>query len=176
MIEKNDLEKIKKIIEEFFEKMTIEISNIEINFKDFKEENKDLVEINIKTNEPQILIGQQGQTLFELQRLLKIILNKKTQKIFYFNLDINEYKKKKVEYLKNLAKDLADQASLNKEEKVLLPMSAYERRIIHSELSQRQDITTESQGNSFIIHKDQWWYCRFYLKDNQYHLCKSYFP
>ena len=86
-----------------------------------------------------------------------MILNKKintlgTSKIFYFNLDINDYKKKKVEYLKDLAKDLADQVSLNKEEKVLLPMSSYERRIIHAELSKRTDVLTESQGDSFDRH------------------------
>jgi spoIIIJ-associated protein len=74
------------------------------------------------------------------------------QKIFYLNLDIDDYKKKKIEYLKYLAKDLADQVSLTKEEKVLLPMSSYERRIIHSELSQRIDVTTESRGDGFERH------------------------
>ena len=162
MIEQKDIDKIKELAEEFFEKMTIEVSGIEANLsaiekdskdmQDLIEENRNVIDLDIKLNEPQILIGQQGQTLFEIQRLLRMVLNKKLQKIFYLNLDINDYKKKKLEYLKDLAKDLADQVSLTKEEKILSPMSAYERRIIHSELSQRTDVITESQGDSFERH------------------------
>jgi len=122
MLDQKEENKIKEAVEEFFEKMTIEVSNIEISSSSEKkysvEENKDIVDLNIKLNEPQILIGQGGQTLFEIQRLLRTILNKKLQKVFYLNLDINDYKKLKFEYLKDLAKDLADQVSLTKREKV----------------------------------------------------------
>jgi len=162
MLEQKDTNKIKEAAEEFFEKMTISVSDIEVNSSSIKkdsqdaknpvEENRDVVDLNIKLDEPQILIGQQGQTLLEIQRLLRMVLNKKLQKIFYLNLDINEYKKKKIEYLKDLAKSLADQVSLTKEEKALLPMSAYERRIVHSELSQRTDVIAESQGDGFDRH------------------------
>jgi predicted RNA-binding protein Jag len=47
---------------------------------------------------------------------------------------------------------LADLVALNKEEKALLPMSSYERRVIHAELSKRTDVITESQGDSFERH------------------------
>ncbi len=146
-MEQKDLNKIKEAVEEFFEKMTIITSKIEIGFS-----SADVVDVNIKLEEPQILIGERGQTLFEIQRLLRTILNKRLQKIFYLNLDINDYKSKKIEYLKGLAKDLADEAVLTKEEKVLSPMPAYERRIIHTELAQRQDVITESQGEGFDRH------------------------
>jgi spoIIIJ-associated protein len=173
MLEKKDINKVKDTVEEFFEKMTIAASGIEVSsssteknsqdvastgsqvkasIEERPEGHLDVVDLNIKLDEPQILIGQQGQTLLEIQRLLRTILNKKLQKVFYLNLDINDYKKKKIEYLKDLAKDLADQVSLTKEEKVLLPMSSYERRIIHSELSQRTDVITESQGEGFDRH------------------------
>ena len=145
MLDQNDIKKIKELAEEFFLKMTIIPSKTEVNFSS-AEENKDIIVLDIKLDEPQILIGEKGQTLFEVQRLLRLILNKKLQKIFYLNLYINDYKKKKVEYLKELAKDLANEVALTKEEKALFPMPAYERRIIHAELSQRSDVATESQG------------------------------
>ncbi len=150
MLEKKDLNTIKEISEEFFNKMTMIASGVEIN--SLVEEEKDVVNLEIKIDEPQILIGQGGQTLFEIQRLLRAVLNKKLQKVFYFNLDINEYKSKKIDYLKSLAKDLADQVSLEKQEKVLSPMSAYERRIIHAELAQRTDVVTDSQGDGAYRH------------------------
>ena len=102
--------------------------------------------------EPQVLIGQGGRTLFEVQRAIRMILNKKLKKIFYLDLDINEYKTKKTEYLKSLAKDLADQVALTKETKILFPMPSYERRVVHKELSKRSDIISDSQGDGEDRH------------------------
>jgi len=150
MLEQKEIEKVKETIQEFFGKMTIEVSSIGVSLSSAEE--KDVVDLDVKIDEPQILIGQGGQTLFEIQRILRTILNKKLQNVFYFNLDINDYKKNKIEYLKDMAKSLAGQVSLTKEEKALLPMSAYERRIIHAELSQRADVITESQGEGFDRH------------------------
>ena len=132
---------IKKIIEDFFKKMTF---GVEIGTPELKE---DTVFVNVKTDEPRILIGQNGQTLAEIQHLLKAILKRKLKKEqFYIDLDINDYKKKKIEYLKETAKLLADEVALTKEEKTLDPMPAYERRIIHLELAKREDVVTESVG------------------------------
>ena len=163
MIEQSQIKEIKEAVEEFFEKMTILISNVEVNVsssvegdiqdnQDLTEKTKDVVGVEVSLAEPQILIGQGGQTLFEIQRLLRMVLNKKLQKIFYFNLDINGYKKKKIEYLKDFSKGLADQVSLTKEEKALLPMPAYERRVVHAELSKRADVVTESRGEGLDRH------------------------
>jgi len=155
MLNQADIDNIKESVKDFFEKTTISMHQIEVVLSCVQKEPaskegeaiSDVVELNINLEEPQILIGEKGQTLVEIQRLLKIILNKKLQKIFYLNLDINDYKKKKIEHLKDLANDLANEVVLTKEEKVLFPMSAYERRIIHTELMGRTDIFTESQGD-----------------------------
>ncbi len=140
MIDLNDIKIIKEVAGEFFHKMTIIPSLLEANVEE------QTVNLNITLPEPQILIGEKGQTLFEIQRLLRAIATKKTQKVFYLNLDINNYKQSKIEYLKKTANELADEVSLMKEEKVFPPMPAYERRIIHAELAQRPDVATESRG------------------------------
>ena len=155
MLEQNQINKIKELAREFFDKMTIELSFIDVGMSPEGAETgegRDVVDLDIRLDEPQILIGQQGQTLFEIQRLLRTILNRKLQKVFYLNLDINEYKKKKMEYLKDLAKSVADNVFLNKKEESLQPMSAYERRIIHSSLSQRTDVLVESEGDGLERH------------------------
>ena len=135
-----NLEEIKKITKDFFKKTTFEV---EIEFLPLQELT---LPINLKTDEPQILIGEGGQTLVEIQHLLKTILKRKIQEPFFIDLDINGYKKKKIEYLKELAKSAADEVALTKKEKSLAPMPAYERRIIHLELADRQNVTTESIG------------------------------
>lgn len=152
MLSQNSLQKIKETVEEFFKKMTFEV---EIEFSpqedhNFptapKEEKIYTLPINLKTSEPQILIGERGQTLAEIQHLLKAILKRKIKEPFFIDLDISDYKKKKIEYLKEMAKSAADEVSLSKKEKWLPPMPAYERRIIHLELTSRSDVTTESIG------------------------------
>ncbi len=143
-MEEQDLITIKESVRELLEKMTVGILDIDVQTVMASE--RELVKVEINVQEPQVLIGQGGQTLFELGRLLRIMLNKKLQKDFYLDLDINNYKKQKVEYLKKMATDLADQVAQTKEAKTLPPMPSYERRIIHSELTGREDVVAESQG------------------------------
>lgn len=138
MISQENLEIIKKTTEEFFKKAGFEV---EINLESPK--NLTLL-IDLKLEEPQVLIGEGGKTLLEIQHLLKVILKRKIGGNFYIDLDINNYKKKKIEYLQELAKNVADEVALTKKEKILPPMPAYERRIIHLELAGRSDVTTES--------------------------------
>ncbi len=135
-----DIEEIKKTIKEFFEKIAFETEVVFLSFTDSN------FIVNLKTEEPQLLIGEGGQTLSEIQHLLKAILKRKIEAFFYLDLDINDYKKKKIQYLKELANSIAEEVALTQKEKILSPMSAYQRRIIHLELSKRKDIATESIG------------------------------
>ena len=138
-----ELEKIKQAIYEFFQKTGL-LVEIEIGKpQDFT------IPVNLKMEDPQVLIGERGQTLADTQRLLKLMLKKMVpqEEPFYLDIDVNDYKKKKTEYLKEMARSAADEVSLNKKEKELPAMSPYERRVIHMELSQRSDIATESIGD-----------------------------
>jgi len=140
MITEKNLKEIKKTIQKFFEKTSFEVETEVLSLED------KTIPVKIKTEEPKILIGQNGQTLAEIQHLLKAMLSRQISEQFYIDLDINDYKKKKIEYLKEMAKDLADGVALAKKEKILAAMPAYERRVIHLELADRKDITTESIG------------------------------
>jgi spoIIIJ-associated protein len=152
MIGENEIQIIKDAIKTFFEKTTIQLISTEVLVADNQEDGREVVSVEVELQEPQILIGQGGQTLFEIQRLLKIVLNKKTGKMFYLDFDINGYKKKKNEYLKRIADDVANEVAFTKLEKVLSPMPAYERRVIHAELAKREDVKTESAGDGENRH------------------------
>lgn len=136
----DNLKEIRKIVEEFFEKTSFEVEADVLPLRE------STVPIKIRAEEPKILIGQNGQTLAEIQHLLKAILKRKISEQFYIDLDVNDYKEKKTEYLRDTAVFLADEVALTKKEKILPSMSAYERRIIHLELAGRNDIVTESIG------------------------------
>ena len=153
-MEESEISIIEQLLQELLEKLTVRVFNMQTKVVVINGKNCINIEINVE--EPQMLIGQNGQTLFELQRLLMIMATKKLQKDFYIDLDINDYKKKKIEYVKNTANDLADEVVKTKEEKILPPMPSYERRIVHSELALRGDVVTESQGegeNRYVVIK-----------------------
>ncbi len=136
-------ETIKQTVQEFFEKMTfaLEIKTLE--------ESEGVFRLNLESETPEILIGEQGQTLADIQRILGLILRRKTinePEPFFIEIDINNYKKQKQNYLQELASSAANEVALLRIEKELPVMTAFERRIIHMALANRTDVITESQG------------------------------
>ncbi|MBU2578836.1 hypothetical protein KKA09_01845 [Patescibacteria group bacterium] len=132
--------KIKKTIEEFFKKMGGKdtIQNLKIE--------GDLISFQINSVTPEILIGKNGQILSDIQYVLARIINKQLEERVFIDLDVNEYKKNKISFLEEMAKNIADEAANSGKEKALSPMSSFERRIIHLALQGRQDVVSESRG------------------------------
>jgi len=134
------LNQIKKEIENFFNSASFDIEDIRIELKE------EIYKISLQTKEPKILIGEKGQTLTEIQHLIRIIIRKNIGNAFLIELDINDYKERKKEALQEIIKDIADEVVSQKKEKILPPMNSYERRIVHVTLQNRNDVKTESLG------------------------------
>lgn len=140
MLEKSDIKRIEEIATNFFKKIDSEI------ITEVEQIDDNDVEINIRMETPQVLIGENGQTLKGIERLLRLALRHNIDKKLYVVLDINNYKRKKREYLEKKAREAADEVSLTGVEKRMPALSASERRIIHVELQNREDVKTESEG------------------------------
>jgi spoIIIJ-associated protein len=137
-------EKIKEIVKSLVEKMGFSCE-VEINEKREAEEDGSLV-CNVKTEESSFLIGQYGVNLQALQHLSRILVRKKTDQKSNFVLDVNSYRQEKNSSIIRLAAEMAEQAIREKRAVVLRPMSPYERRIVHMELSKNSQVKTESIG------------------------------
>jgi len=140
MIEEKNIQEARKIVSGFFEKMTLP-AEIESHKCDGQ-----LLKIALSSNDAQTLIGYQGSNLYDIQSLLARILRKKIGQEIILDLDINGYKSDKEQRFCDLAQDTADEVVATGREKTLFPMNAFERRIIHTELSKRSDVKTESIG------------------------------
>lgn len=93
-----------------------------------------------------LLIGKRGQTLNALQYLVHLVLNKESQSYYRVTLDAEGYRERRKETLESLALKKADRAiKLNKEIK-LEPMPAFERKIIHTVLQEKEGVSTFSDG------------------------------
>jgi spoIIIJ-associated protein len=129
-----EMEKITKI---FFEKL-----GIEAEIKKIRHEN-DTIYMDAETKEKEFVTKD---SIIHIQHLLSAICKKKIDQNLVLDFDLNDYKKKRIKFLINLANSLAEEAILTKKEKISDPLPAFERKIIHTELAKRNDVTTESIG------------------------------
>jgi len=109
------------------------------------EEDKPLV-LNVQGDDLGMLIGHKGETLSALQYITRVIAAKRLNRPVNVIVDVENYKGRREEQLRRLAKRLADQAVQQGRTMALEPMPPNERRIIHIALRERDDVTTESTG------------------------------
>lgn len=93
-----------------------------------------------------VLIGKRGETMYALQYLASLALNKQEGQYVRVELDIEGYRAKRTDALEKLAVRMADRVTKTKRNVTLEYMQAYERRIIHSTLQNHQYVTTRSVG------------------------------
>lgn len=139
MINQEEIEIIKNSIKDFFNQAGFIIDTEIVT-------NEDYLDVNIKTDEAQNLIGKQGLVLADIQLLLRKVIKKKIERDIYISIDIDHYKKNKEDYLKDFAQNVADEVAKTKEERELPLPSSFDRRVVHLELEKREDVFTESVG------------------------------
>ena len=119
----------------------------EVEFKE--EENKNGKAMLVSINSPdngRFLIGKNGQTLEALEHLIRAMFLKNEERGVSLSVDINDYKRTKASYVIELAKQAVMRVRNTQKAEALLPMTSYERRMVHMELASYPDIATESIG------------------------------
>ena len=104
------------------------------------------VRVNVHGDDLSYLIGRQAETLNALQYISSLIINKEIGRSIPLIVDVEGYRTRRENQLRQLARRMADQAVSTGRRQVLEPMPANERRIVHIELRERLDISTESIG------------------------------
>lgn len=107
--------------------------------------------IEIVGEETGILIGHHGETLDAIQYLVNLsaLRRSKQSEGDYVKIvvDVENYRRKREDTLRALARRMAARAVKYKRNVFLEPMNAYERRIIHSELQSYENVSTHSVGS-----------------------------
>jgi spoIIIJ-associated protein len=93
-----------------------------------------------------LLIGKKGDNLRALQHILNAILKRQDYNNDWVNIDIAGYKKEKLSKLEAIADEIIKEVQLSGRPKRMPAMNSYERRHIHTYLSEKTDIITESEG------------------------------
>ena len=137
----------KSDIYDFVKEFLKEIVNnlgLEVTFETKKVE--DRVVIKMYSNNNNILIGHNGNTIKALENLVRQKIQLETGMFFIISLDVENYKEKRISNIERLAKRIAKEVMATKTEAKLDSMNSYERRIVHAALADNPNITTESTG------------------------------
>ena len=140
VINYNDLvDFVKETITEITKMMGMTV-NLEVRRRD------DNITIKIFSDHNAVLIGKNGRAIEALQTIVRQIVHNETNEFVGIILDVENYKEKRVKNLEYLAKKVAREVKETQVETKLDSMNSYERRIIHSILSNNKYVYTESVG------------------------------
>lgn len=137
------LDEVKNIVNEFWKRAGI----LDFEIKAVEAATDGSLNIGIFIRDASLYIGEEGRNIKDFETILRLVIKKQIGDVFTVHLDINNYREFKNEALRELAKKAARRARFYKQPVALEAMSAYERRIIHTELAVHPDIKTESTGS-----------------------------
>ncbi len=102
--------------------------------------------VDIRGDDLSILIGPRAETLNALQYISSLIIGKEVGHSIPLVIDVEGFRARRSQQIRQLARRMAEQAVRTGRRQVLEPMPASERRLIHIELREHPDVTTESIG------------------------------
>ena len=134
---KKAVEVIQKFLKEFLNDEKIEYK---VEIKDFD------IYVDINGENVNYLIGYRGENINAFQTILSAIANKESSSRIRIYLDVAGYKERRIKTLEELADKIARTVIRTRKSITLEPMTAYERKIIHTRLQNNEKIKTFSKG------------------------------
>ena len=133
---------IKTTIEQLLEKMGF---SGQVTLAESQDDENVICNIITETDS-NFLIGQYGANLQAIQHLARLMVRKSLPEKIRFTLDVNSYRQQKNQSIIEQARAAAEEALTQRRAIFMKPMSTYERRIVHLELSKNPEVSTESTG------------------------------
>lgn len=128
-----------RYIKNVFSKMGYEVS---IDIK----EDADGAVLDISGDNVEEIIGKKGEVLDSLQYLSSLVCNKIDREYYRISTDCNGFRERRKAQLERLARKVGNNVKRNGRTTALEPMNPYERRIIHSVITDIEGVTSHSKG------------------------------
>ena len=120
------------------------VEKFEMNFEIVE---KDTIVVDLVGEDLGVVIGRRGETLDALQYLCSLVANRNGDTYFRVSLGSGDFRKNREETLKALAKKKAAYVLKTHRSASLEPMNPYERRIIHSTITEIEGVHSKSVGS-----------------------------
>ncbi|OGZ60977.1 MAG: hypothetical protein A2919_00540 [Candidatus Spechtbacteria bacterium RIFCSPLOWO2_01_FULL_43_12] len=137
----NEVFKIKDDIKELLDRM-----NLILLYPPEIRNHEDRTSVSVFVDDPRALIGEGGASLRAFQHLVRLMANKQYGPDIKIDLDVNGYKQKRAEFLRDMAISARKRALVKGGSIELEPMNAFDRRVIHTTLAEFGDVSTQSTG------------------------------
>lgn len=105
--------------------------------------------LSVFVDDPKSLIGDRGASLNAFQQIFRLIVSRKYDPDIRIDIDVNGYKKKRQEFIREMAFSARRRALNGKVPVELEPMTSYDRRVIHATLANFPDVATQSSGEGY---------------------------
>jgi spoIIIJ-associated protein len=102
--------------------------------------------IDVEGEDLGLLIGRRGETLAAFQYLVNLLLARRSGTRVVVGVDVGGYRRRREEWLRNLALRMAERVRSTGQSITLEPMPPSERRIVHLALANHPDVLTVSIG------------------------------
>lgn len=132
-----------KTVEEVIEKL---FSALEIDGTFTVQPTDEMLDVIMDTKDTGIVIGYHGEALEALQLMLSLMIAKKLDRFLRVSIEVDGYKKHRMEYLEKLAVDAKEKALAENKEQVLMNLKSWERRVVHMRLQDDDQVVSESSG------------------------------
>lgn len=136
---------VRAVLGQLLNKMEVK-ADFTIETRVSEDDGRKMIMVNIEGQDLGYLIGRKSETLNALQYITSLIVSHKMQQWVPLQIDIQNYRSRRENELRKLARRMADQVLKTGRKQFLEPMPANERRIIHMELRENPDVETESVG------------------------------
>jgi spoIIIJ-associated protein len=136
---KEELKTVEGVIEQLF-------ALLELDGTFSVEEEGETINVLMDTKDTGLVIGYHGEALESLQLILSLAIAKKLGTFRRVSIEVDGYKKNRVEYLEKLAVQMKEKALEENREQVLSELRSWERRIVHMFLQEDDQVTSESEG------------------------------
>lgn len=135
-----EIEEISEKIKEFFNSILEKDVKCDVKIEDF------CIVVKINGDNISHLIGYRGATINALQVLATAIANKHSTSKTVVIVDVGDYREKRKKILEDLAEKISQRVIKTRKSITLDPMTAYERKVIHTKLQNSDKVKTFSKG------------------------------
>lgn len=143
----DDVEVASDIVRTLIDKMGFEEATVSVTQSEPDERTGRVMNVvHVQGDDLASLIGPRGETLNDLQYLARLMAGHALRRRADFLVDVDNYRGRRKEALTSLAQRMAQKAIDRGEPVTLEPMNAYDRRLVHIALRDRDDVYTNSVG------------------------------
>ena len=135
-----DLEYAKSYLSEIIKGLNINDAKIDAAYEN------GVITIDLDCEDFGIIIGRRGETLDSIQYLLSLAMKKKSNGYVRVSINVGDYREKRNETLRQLAKKHAGYVQRTGKRYTFEPMNPYERRIIHTTIQEISGVESRSIG------------------------------